>query len=80
MIQMTRKLTETEIAQKYLAEMSKKITCPRCDIPMILGKAIKPEEEYNCRYLVQQEPINSDTLEIIDVMKCPKCGHSETKE
>jgi hypothetical protein len=44
---------------------------------MKLGLAIKPDLEANSRYLVQQPMINAETLELIDVLKCPKCGYSD---
>lgn len=51
--------------------------CPKCDVDMVKGKAIKSNEETNCRYLVPIQLINADTLEIISVLKCPKCGYSD---
>ena len=50
--------------------------CPKCKIDMVDGIAIKPIEEENCRYIVPQPLITNETLEIIEVLKCPKCGYS----
>lgn len=44
---------------------------------MIFGRAIKPNIEEGARYIAPPGAINNDTLEIIEVYKCPKCGHSE---
>jgi len=44
---------------------------------MKLGRAIDPIEESNCHYFAPQPLINSETLRLIDVLKCPKCGHSD---
>jgi hypothetical protein len=53
------------------------MNCPRCDIEMKLGIAIRPEMEWNALYVCQQPMINAETLELIDVLKCPKCGYSD---
>jgi hypothetical protein len=46
---------------------------------MELGKAIKPSPlEENA--IGPQGISNAETLEMIDVLKCPKCGHSEYVE
>lgn len=43
---------------------------------MEIGKAIDPGYPENA--ITQFTPLkNSDTIDIIDVFKCPKCGHSE---
>lgn len=50
---------------------------------MSLGKAIKPDIEAKVLYiapkwnLAPQSMINADTLELINVLKCPACGHSD---
>lgn len=51
--------------------------CPRCDVEMVSSKAIKPSYETNVRYLVAQPLVNANTLELIDCLKCPVCGHSD---
>ena len=51
--------------------------CVRCDIEMELGIAIKPDMEANALYVCPQPMINAETLELIDVLKCPKCGYSD---
>jgi hypothetical protein len=44
---------------------------------MELGIAIKPDMEANALYVCPQPMINAETLELIDVLKCPKCGYSD---
>ena len=51
--------------------------CPKCGTEMLLGKAIKPDMEANALYICRPPMINSETLELINVLKCPVCGHSE---
>jgi len=53
------------------------MNCPKCGTEMKLGRAIDPIEESNCHYFAPQPLINSETLRLIDVLKCPKCGHSD---
>ncbi len=47
---------------------------------MVIGEAIKPNHESNALYIMPQGYINNDNLEIIEVWKCPACGHSESIE
>ena len=50
--------------------------CERCSSKMEIGIAIDPGYPENA--ITQFTPLkNSDTIDIIDVFKCPKCGHSE---
>lgn len=52
--------------------------CPKCDTTMVKGIAIDPGDMGNCRTIAQMDyRINAETLKIIDVLKCPKCGHSD---
>ena len=51
--------------------------CQRCDIEMEFGIAIKPDKEVNALYIHPPPMINAETLELIDVLKCPKCGYSD---
>lgn len=59
------------------------MNCPKCGTKMSLGKAIKPDIEAKVLYiapkwnLAPQSMINADTLELINVLKCPACGHSD---
>ena len=53
------------------------MNCPKCGTKMRLGKAIKPDTEANALYIAPQPMINADTLELINVLKCPACGHSD---
>ena len=48
--------------------------CDRCKVDMVIGKAI----DYDDRPfgITAQARLNNETLELIDVLKCPKCGHS----
>jgi predicted RNA-binding Zn-ribbon protein involved in translation (DUF1610 family) len=52
--------------------------CPKCDEKMEWGIAIHPGYEEDARYIMPQTFIlNSETIKIIDVLKCPKCGFSD---
>ena len=53
------------------------MNCPKCGTEMLLGTAIKPNTEANALYVIQPQLLNSETLKLIDVLKCPACGHSE---
>lgn len=53
--------------------------CRMCKTEMVLGKAIESDDNY-CRSIVPRPLITSKTLKMIDVYKCPKCGHSEEIE
>lgn len=70
--------------------MSKPVMiCPKCNIEMVLGKAIKTDQDLGPRFYpppcsfqaatVPRLPsfITAETLELIDCLKCPKCGHSD---
>ena len=49
--------------------------CPRCDLEMEIGQAIKPNYDPNAFYIA---PVGYDSSpEIIECWKCPKCGFSE---
>lgn len=50
---------------------------PKCKIKMVIGQAIRSNLEVNTRYLTGKPLINHETLELIDVLKCPKCGYSD---
>ena len=49
--------------------------CPRCDIELTNGIAIEPGWPGGC--FSGLEAINADTLEIIDCLKCSRCGYSD---
>lgn len=51
--------------------------CKYCNIPMMVGEAIKPAINCGMLSLVPVAPINFKDLEVIPVHKCPMCGHSE---
>jgi len=51
--------------------------CPKCYGEMVPGKAIEPYTEANVRY-ISDRMINTDTMKLIDVLKCQLCGHSTT--
>lgn len=52
--------------------------CPKCKIEMQLGIAIDTGPYgHNCILCTSPALINKDTLKIVDVLKCPKCGHSD---
>jgi len=44
---------------------------------MRLGQVLKPTLEPNCRYIAGYMPAPSKTVEMVDVIKCIDCGHSE---
>lgn len=50
--------------------------CSKCGGDLHIGIAIKSNLENNTRYMIQPPPINNETLELIPVFKCVKCGHS----
>lgn len=50
--------------------------CPKCGGDLHVGIAIKPHIEENARYIAPQPLINNETLELIPVLKCIKCGYS----
>lgn len=51
--------------------------CPRCKIEMKIGSAIKPNVTYGELTIVPVAPIRARELEVIKVLKCPKCGYSD---
>jgi Zn-finger nucleic acid-binding protein len=51
--------------------------CPRCHVELKWGIAINPHIDANARYIVPQEPLTIKDIELIDVLKCPKCGYSD---
>jgi hypothetical protein len=48
--------------------------CSKCVTEMDLGIAIKYDE--HPFGVASHARLNKDTLELVDVLKCPKCGHS----
>ena len=52
------------------------MNCLKCETEMGLGIAIRPDTESGALYIVRPPMINAETLELIDVLKCPACGHS----
>jgi RNase P subunit RPR2 len=51
--------------------------CKKCETEMVIGQAIKPRGDENAIPIVPWGNITNETLEIINVWKCPNCGHSE---
>jgi len=51
--------------------------CPRCNVEMVPGKAIDPAMKSNTLYEIEIPNVTAKTLRLIDVLKCPECGHSE---
>lgn len=47
--------------------------CPKCDIEMKWGIAI----DYPTRGIVPTPLLTVRNIELIDVLKCPKCGYSD---
>lgn len=56
---------------------NKRMICPRCNIEKVLGKAIEPYRDEYAIYIAPLPSITADKLKLVDVYKCPKCGHSE---
>lgn len=50
--------------------------CPRCDVDMDIGIAIDAGPS-NTRIFVGSKSITRPHEVLIDVYKCPKCGHSD---
>jgi len=63
-----------EPQQKVLKESC---TCYRCNIPMVKGSAIDPKYEEGERLRWDPPTLNAESTEMIEVWKCPTCGHSE---
>lgn len=55
--------------------------CPKCEnVEMVVGKAICTGQSIvyeRAIIALPSPPIDSTNIELIDVLKCPKCGHSE---
>lgn len=52
--------------------------CPKCNIEMIKGIALKPLFEVGCRHIAPRNiTYMLDKPEIIECLKCPKCGYSD---
>lgn len=56
--------------------------CERCKlsgntVEMVEGRAIDPKYDDNARYIVGTHPLKPHEVELIDVLKCPVCGHTE---
>ena len=50
--------------------------CPKCNVEMVKGIAIDPERDAYARGIVPQIRYLKDP-QLIDVLKCPKCGYSD---
>lgn len=55
------------------------LRCYRCGTEMVKGTAIKPNIESDSLAVMSATPITAETIELINVWKCPTCGHSEEK-
>lgn len=53
--------------------------CPKCNISLVMGKAIKPKFD-DPRCLGVDEKLSWKKLKIIDCLKCPECGFSDDGE
>ena len=51
--------------------------CYRCKIKMKIGQGIYTESSDNVLHCVSPGCITYDQLKLVDVWKCPECGHSE---
>lgn len=54
--------------------------CPKCNVDMMIGQAIKPQSVANAIYVVPPLSITYQTMKIIQCFKCPKCGYSDDGE
>ena len=54
--------------------------CIKCGTELVVGTAIKPAIEYGARSIVPVAPLKAHEVQLIKVMKCPSCGHSEEIE
>lgn len=57
--------------------METRVKCPKCEIELVDGIAIKPDMVKNAFYCIRPPMINAETLRLINVLKCPKCGYSD---
>lgn len=58
--------------------MNQTITdCPRCKVPLVIGKALYPYTEKNALYITAPAPGTAETIKMVDCLKCPKCGFSD---
>ena len=48
--------------------------CPKCNVEMKWGIAIDPNVQGSIVPIANK---TVDTLKLIDVLKCPKCGYSD---
>lgn len=54
--------------------------CPKCKVEMVEGKAIQygsKEFDKNVCVGFGRPMVNHKTLNLIECLKCPKCGHSD---
>jgi rubredoxin len=72
-------MTLNVCGMKMIIEVDGHAVCPVCTTPMEFGKAIDPLGRSNFG-VVSWPLITHNKLKIIDVWKCPKCGHSEFLE
>ncbi len=55
--------------------------CPKCDVELDLGKAIDYDDRGNvCTGFGGSIYLKGNQVKLVDVLKCPKCGHSEDFE
>ncbi len=52
--------------------------CPKCKVELVTGMAIEPGSRGVSRSINGYQYVsNAETMEIIEVLKCPKCGYSD---
>jgi hypothetical protein len=56
------------------------LICPKCADDMKASKAIEPKYYDDFGFRVYPISLTVDKINLIDVMKCIACGHSETEE
>lgn len=51
--------------------------CPKCNVEMKPGIAIESKYTRCCLVIMAPVLTNAENMRIINVLKCPKCGHSD---
>jgi Zn-finger nucleic acid-binding protein len=51
--------------------------CPRCHVELKWGIAIDSHTDPDAKYIAPQGRFTAKDVELVDVLKCPKCGYSD---
>lgn len=54
--------------------------CPKCNVDMEIGQAINYDARGNVCTGFGHFRLTADKIDLVDVAKCPKCGHSDDLE